>query len=177
MAGRRAQAGARATCQHCDNPLVAVLPVDGYFRTIQWNHVDPEVAEIPNRCGHGSHAKPKEWCSQRQNDGTPCWRVVKTENLTAGHYGCGIHIRDAIREAEWKAQSARREAEREEREALGAWEDEQYRAAYDRIQEWLPSMEHRLTGYVGMGRIERTISVDVIEMKRALEELLDNRAD
>ena len=165
----------KATCRQCGQGIYFVfeqgqLP-DALKRRTRgtWMHEGMPPGDWEKE---EHHASPKEFCEESvtTSDYDYCSSPVKYEDIRAGNYACGRHMRKWEEELNYRKRQQEEQAKRAEREALEAYEVSQYEAA----AEWIRAngFESLIGKYIPKeryGRFNRCASVDVFRLMEFLQ--------
>lgn len=173
----------RGTCRVCDEIITF-----GFAPTTEWESARAtygrwlhEGYTLDTVLTQEHMPFPKEFCCETvtAKGYDLCGTPVKFEDVRAGNYACGRHMR---KWEEDKAYAERRKADEEkrrERELFEEYEASQYQAAGEWIREhgFLQFVSEGWEAKPKWGRMNRTTSVDVIVLKEFLENIIEKLCD
>jgi hypothetical protein len=173
--------GQQGTCRQCNDLIhfhedpASRASWEGSNTRGIWLH-EGQTPEESLDADHTAH--PKEFCSEVVTvEGYDlCGSPVKYEDVQAGNYACGRHMRKWMEELEYhKARELKRERDKEREEIL-RFERAQYTEAGRWVKEHFPQLiekDWKADRYMG---VNRTTDVDVFLLKEFLVAIVEKLA-
>jgi hypothetical protein len=179
-----------ATCRFCGAKIVLRKIYEGAWRQ-EWalpggpvNSLSDEAS--PTKCGRACHM-PREYCNHRRTgDSQQCVKKVKAEDVMAGMFACGQHMRLEITAQAERAAAQEREEKAAEHQALLQWEAENYVSAVEELRGLFAGHDDlvrqfpRVDGIVRKSwngkeihRVEKLMEVNIIDLLDAVKGLVN----
>lgn len=169
----------KGTCRQCDAGIYFIFAPEynGELRTKGiWAH---EGFTMENFEQQEHYPNPKEFCCETVTTDAydTCGSPVKFEDIKAGNYACGRHMRKWNEERDYRERAKLEQERRDQREKLEAYEVIQYHEAGEWIKQHFPRLiESSYTAKHNWGSFKRTTPVDVFMLKEFLEGVVNRLA-
>lgn len=176
--------GQRGTCRRCNEPINFIFET-GYYdatkRTVGvWIHEGVQDGDEAWQA-QDHYPQPKEFCCETvtSQDYDDCGSPVKYEDINAGNYSCGRHMRKFLDDKAYHQRLEEQTAKRKERDALEEFEAEQYQAAATWIRDngFESLIEKDYEAKPHYDRLHRTTKVDVFRLYEFLMGVVEKLAE
>lgn len=186
--------GRKSECRHCGQQITMTRIGDKFnvrMKTYKgvWLHKGEKFDAEAYRLSESNWdhvAAPKYFCMWEINEGPICGKPVKHEDMEAGHFACGTHMRKELERVAEERRVREREQRNREANEIQRFAVEQYTAARARLinigldifNDYVPDSYHDTWSNRGKiaedkeYKVNRIHKFDVIDFERKLMELL-----